>query len=362
MTLLKIFEQEEIYWNERSNSTWLLKGDGNTEFFHSGKWKKRKNTIYALQHENRVIEGDDNLLNHATGYYRDLFGPANKPPIDLNPSCWDEMEKVTSEENEYLVRKFTEEETKKAVFSMEKNTAPGPDHIPVEFYQECWEIIKTDVCGLFEDFYNEHLDVSRLNYGLVTLLPKLKDANKIQQYRPICLLNVKYKIFTKTLTLRLEKVMGRIIDRCQNAFIKGRNIMDGIMCLHEILHDTKRKKKDGIILKLDFEKAYDKISWDFLFGCLENRGFNQKWCKWIKEVVMKGTLSVKLNNEIGSYFQSGKGVRQGDPLSPFLFNLAADSLAKMIKIAQQNKILIGLVPEYIENGVVALQYADLSER
>lgn len=88
MYLLKIFEQEEMYWNEMSNNTWLLKGDVNTEFFQSGKWKENeKETIYALQHEDRIIEGDDNLLKHAIDYYKDVFGPANKPSIQLDPLC-----------------------------------------------------------------------------------------------------------------------------------------------------------------------------------------------------------------------------------------------------------------------------------
>jgi hypothetical protein len=91
-------------------------------------------------------------------------------------------------------------------------------------------------------------------------LPKTKDANTIQQYRPICLLNVIFSFFNKTLILRLEKVMSKIINKCQSNIIKNRNIMDGFMALHEILHDTKVKKKDDLVLKLDFEKAYDKIN------------------------------------------------------------------------------------------------------
>jgi len=198
----------------------------------------------------------------------------------MDPSCWSPEEKVSQEESEQLNSKFSEE-IKNVVFSMEKNTAPGPDHIPVEFFQTCWEIIKQDLMFMFEDFENLSLDIGRLNYGTITLLPKIKEANKIKQYRPICLLNVVYKIFTKTLMLRLEKILERMLNRCQTAFLKGRNIMEGVLSLHEILHDTKVKKKGGLILKLDFEKAYDKLNWEFLLDGLTQRGFPQKCCSWI---------------------------------------------------------------------------------
>jgi hypothetical protein len=93
--------------------------------------------------------------------------------------------------------------------------------------------------------------------------------------------------------------------------------MNSVLALHEVLHEIKIKRKVGVILKLDFEKAYDKINWDFLLQCLVKRGFCQTWCVWIRKVLQDGSVSVKINNEIGPYFTSHKGVRQGDPLSPF---------------------------------------------
>jgi hypothetical protein len=105
---------------------------------------------------------------------------------------------------------------------MEKNTAPGPNHMPIEFYQTCWEFLQTDIWLLFQEFHGHELDIGRLNYGTIILIPKIKDANLIQQYRPICLLNVIYKIITKALMLRLEGCMSKIINKAQNAFIKGR--------------------------------------------------------------------------------------------------------------------------------------------
>jgi len=162
----------------------------------------------------------------------------------MDPSCWDSLENISLEDNERLVKHFSEEEVKNTVMTMEINTAPGPDCLSIEFYQVCWEIVKNDIMKMFEDFIENKLDIERLNYGTITLLPKIKEANQIQQYRHICLLNVIYKIFTKTLMLRLEGCMNKIINKVQNAFIKGRNIMDGIMSLHEILHDTRAKKDE----------------------------------------------------------------------------------------------------------------------
>ena len=133
--------------------------------------------------------------------------------------------------------------------------------------------------------------------------------------------------------------------------------MTGIMALHEVLHETKRKHQCGVVLKLDFEKAYDKVCWDFLFQNLITRKFSERWCGWIKQVV-RGTMCVKINNTCGPYFTGHKGVRQGDPLSPILFNFVADCLARMVRKAQRNNIILGLADNLIDKRVAILQYAD----
>ena len=125
--------------------------------------------------------------------------------------------------------------------------------MPVEIFQGCWKIIKKDILELFHEFWEGELNVSRLNYGIITLLPKVTDAEKINQYRPICLLNCIYKWITKVLNIRLEPVAEKLILPSQSAFMKKRNIMSGVMALDEILHETKDRKKTGIVLKLDFE-------------------------------------------------------------------------------------------------------------
>ena len=125
---------------------------------------------------------------------------------------------------------------------MKNNTAPGPDGFTVEFYKAFWPSIREDVKEMLDNLYEGHLELWRLNYGVIILIPKVKPAINVKQFRPICLLNVIYKIITKTLTIRLTAVIDKIISPYQTAFILGRNILEGVVILQEILHELKSKK------------------------------------------------------------------------------------------------------------------------
>jgi hypothetical protein len=267
------------------------------------------------------ILGTESILEHASDFYRELFGPGTGDTLELDDGLWPLDEWVTDEENLELTKQFQEEEIRRALFQMERNKIAEPDGFPIEFFQTCWEFMKEDICELFMDFHVGTLDIKRLNYGTITLLPKVKDANRIQQFRPICLLNCLYKWFTKLLTMRLEPVAKRLIHKSRSAFIQGRNIMNGVMALHEILHETKRRKEVGVLLKIDFEKAYDKVHWGFLVKCFKAIGFCDMWCSWLNQVLYNGTIALRVNNVNDPYFQSHKGVRQGTPFPPFFLTL-----------------------------------------
>ena len=127
---------------------------------------------------------------------------------------------------------------------------------------------------MLDDLHAGHLDLWRLNYGVIILIPKIKLPNNVKQFRPICLLNIIYKIITKVLTMRLTKVASRVISNFQTAFIPDRNILDGIVILHETLHSLEMQKEEGVIFKLDFEKAYGRVSWTFLEEVLVTRNFS----------------------------------------------------------------------------------------
>ena len=140
-------------------------------------------------------------MRHATEYYTKLFGPEEDHNIHIDQSLWNELEKVSNLDNELLRRLSLNKKSKMLCFQMGKNKAAGPDKIPIEFFQTCWNIVKRDIIQLFSDFHEGLVDISRINYGVITLLPKVSNATKIQQFRPICLLNCLYKLITKTSTL-----------------------------------------------------------------------------------------------------------------------------------------------------------------
>jgi len=244
--LLHIFEEEELYWFKRSHETWLHKGDNNTDYFHRiANGRRRRSTIISLTDGDQEIVGTPQLLEHATNYYKSLFGPASSSTISLSSGLWDDAPKISSEDNDFLCRPFSEEEIKYVIFQMEHNKAAGPDAIPIEFFQTYWEIIKVDIMEMFEDFHKGKLDVSRFNYGIITLLPKISDASRIQQFRPICLLNCIYKWITKVLTIRLSPYAEKLICKEHTAFMKGRNIMNGMMVCMKCFMRQRGKRTLG---------------------------------------------------------------------------------------------------------------------
>ena len=168
---------------------------------------------------------------------------------------------------------------------------------------------------------------------------KVSNPETVSDFRPISLLNISQKLLTKILADRLQSVILKLVHKNQNGFIRSRSIQDYLAWSFEYIHQCHHLRRRAIVLKLDFEKAYDKLNWDFLYECLKQRGFGIKWCDWFKLVMSSGTASVKLNNTTGSYFKSGSGVRQGDPLSPLLFVLAADFLQSMINKAEDLGLL-----------------------
>jgi hypothetical protein len=159
-------------------------------------------------------------------------------------------------------------------------------------------------------------------------------------------------------TNRISEVAHTVVRPTHTAYMPGRHILEGVVVLHETIHKLHRKKLDGVLLKIDFEKAYVNVKWDFLQQDLRMKGFDPKWCKWIQEFISHGSVGIRVNEDIGHYFQIRKGLQQGNTLSTNLFNIVADMLAIMIKRAKEDGQVSGLIPHLVDGGVSILQYAD----
>jgi hypothetical protein len=146
------------------------------------------------------------------------------------------------------------------VNEMKTDTAPGPDGFPVTFFKRFWAPLKHGILHILNDFVLGCIDIARLNFGILSLIQTVPGVDQISQYRPIALINVIFKIISRAYASKHDPIANMIISPNQTVFIEGRNILDGPLALIEIIHDIRTRKQSGVLLKLDFEKAYDRVN------------------------------------------------------------------------------------------------------
>ncbi|CAJ2656345.1 unnamed protein product [Trifolium pratense] len=190
------------------------------------------------------------------------------------------------------------------------------------------------------EFLNEfHSSASlpkAITASFLTLVPKKDHPQVLSDYRPICLVGCLYKILSKVLAARLKKVIGKLISDCQTTFVPNRQILDGVLVVNELIDFAKRRKDNCLLLKVDFERAYDTVNWNFLEYMMRRMGFAQRWLKWMRACIFTSFMSVLVNGSPTADFVVGKGLRQGDPLSPFLFLIVAEGLTRLMQKAVDN--------------------------
>ena len=196
------------------------------------------------------------------------------------------------------------------------------------------------------------------NASFICLIPKVRDPSKLEQYRPISLVGALYKIISKVLASRLKKVLPAIVDESQSAFLKNRGILDSVLMANEVVEELRKKGRSGLCLKVDFEKAYDSVRWEFLYDMLHRMGFHNLWITWIRGCMEFASISVLVNGSPSKEFKPSRGLRQGDPLAPFLFLVAAEGLAGIVRQALKVNMLSGLKIGSKELEICILQFAD----
>ncbi|KAL0327239.1 UNVERIFIED_CONTAM: putative mitochondrial protein [Sesamum angustifolium] len=246
---------------------------------------------------------------------------------------------------ESLLRPYTEMEVTKAFFSMSPLKSPGPDGIPPLFYQKFWHVVKSDVISCVINFLNSRVLPTGFNDMNIVLIPKCKQPQSLSQYRPISLCNVVYKIASKSIANRLKPWLDSIISRAQSAFVPGRLITDNVLVAFETNHflQTHSKgRKHFMNLKLDISKAYDRVEWSFLRKVMGKLGFPSAFIDLIMLCVSLVSYSFLLSGSQFGSITPQRGLRQGDPLSPYLFLLCIESLCSLFRAAADRGTIPGV--------------------
>ena len=200
--LNNLLAKEETKACQRSRDRFIKEGDRNTSYFHAiASQRKRKKKIDVLDGPLGPVDSDAEMLSVASDFYKNLFAREERANISLGNNFWDPRDLLTPEESEGLEKPFTEEVIKQAVFDSYASCAPGPDGFSFLFYQKFWDLIKTDFMSLVRDFESGSLNVARLNYAIITLIPKEPDARDMKKFRPISLGNCSLKIILKLLLI-----------------------------------------------------------------------------------------------------------------------------------------------------------------
>uniref|UniRef100_A0A803PR88 Reverse transcriptase domain-containing protein n=1 Tax=Cannabis sativa TaxID=3483 RepID=A0A803PR88_CANSA len=227
-----------------------------------------------------------------------------------------------------------EEEVRNALFQMHPDKAPGPDGMTPGFYQRCWNTVGADIIKLVRDFFSNGELPQGLNDTHMVLIPKVKNPTTMSDLRPISLCNILYKILSKVLANPLKVILPQLISDNQSAFVSGRLITDNIMISYEVMHYLKRKRrgKEGYMaVSLDFSKAYDRVEWGFLKDMMHKMGFDDQWVRLVLKCVSSVRYTIlNSDREMGPIIPK-RGIRQGDPLSSYLFLICAEGFSSLIR-------------------------------
>lgn len=325
---------------QKNKNKWCLEGDENTALYHRVlNKKKHKGGVKGIEVDGMWETKPLKVKEHFKKYYEDIF----KKDVECN---WrqelGETNRITDLEKADLEKDFEEKEIKEAIWGCGRNKSPGPDGFTIEFFKTHWEIVKSDLVVAYNEFNKRPKIPKGTNSAFITLIPKVNNPSQVKDFRPISLISSVYKILSKLLANRLKKVLPRIIDRTQSAFVKNRQITDGPLMVNEVVDWARAKKKSMFVFKSDIAKAYDSVSWDYLDSMLEQKGFGEKWCSWVRECLRSGTSSVLINASPSAEFSLGRGLHQGDPIAPFLFTLVMEGLNEAVKKAMISNTYCGI--------------------
>ncbi|XP_027150340.1 uncharacterized protein LOC113750578 [Coffea eugenioides] len=317
------------YWRQKAGIKWLQVGDANTAYFHS-RYRQRRNDNFVSRIKDPAgpwLEDIHDIRRSAVEFVSSLFESEqhgwHAPGLPFT------LPKLSAVDNDMLLAVPGMEELQEVVHGLEVDSAPGPDGFGAGFYQSCWDIIKADLLEAVQAFFQGMRLPRSFTSTSIILLPKIAGAMYWKDFRPISLCNTCSKIISKIVANRLGRVLPALISPWQTGFVSGRGITDNILLTQELVADLDRRlSHPNLMLKLDMEKAYDRVEWPFLLFMLRQFGFAEQVVDIFFRLVSNNWFSVLVNGEAAGFFKSSRGVRQGDPVSPGLFVLISEFLGR----------------------------------
>ena len=338
--LQNYYDKKSKGYYVRSRAKWINEGEtGSKYFLNLEKQRQNNNVIKRVKNQKgEILQREDEILNEISNFYTDLYTSTCVPSSDICEylSGIENLQKITNFESSICDAQLNEKEILAAIHSLKLNKSPGLDGLTPEFYKSFWNNIKTPFVNMLNETYSEEQLPDSLRQAVIALIFKKGNKDLLKNYRPISLCNYDYKILAIILARRLQKVIPNLISLDQTAYIKNRFIGINARFLYDIVEYCENFHKPGILISLDFQKAFDSIEWNFMEKTLETFGFGEKFRKWIKILYTNPCFLVKNNGWISQKRGMTRGIRQGCPVSALLFILCVEILA--LKLKQSNEI------------------------
>lgn len=327
--------QEELLWYQKSRAEWIRDGDKNTSFFHLStivrRWRNRVSSI--RDDDGEWLTDKEAVKNHIVHFFESLFtAESDECSHDLPKNLFPMFREYDWKQ---MNRAFTADEVRSVIMQMGSLKAPGPDGFQALFFQKNWSLVGPNVCKLVFDIMAGNDLPPNLNDTYLMLIPKVDAPEDAKHFRPISLCNVIYKLITKLVVNRLKPVLPQLVSPTQGSYVPGRQISDNVVIFQEVIHSMRSKqgRTSFMAIKIDLEKAYDRLKWSFIHDTLLEMRIPKKFIDIIMKCVSSSSMRVLWNGEPTHSFSPSRGIRQGDPLSPYLFVMCMERLNQLIEEA-----------------------------
>lgn len=356
---LSLRRTEYLILSQQVKNNFLVQADRGSKFFHDliKATRKRRFIASIKGPDGQFTKSQHDMGSQFENYFVKLMGSRIDTTAPSQSIC-DRGPKLDPSCFEGLLAPVTKQDVWEVINAMDNNKSPGPDGFNAKFFKSAWYIIGDDVFEAISEFFASGKLLKQINHSLIALIPKCEGADDVSQFRPIACCNTLYKIISKILANRIAHVIDSLIDSSQAAFVKNRSMIENIFLVQELVRKYARKRSSPrCMLKIDLHKAYDSISWDFLEWMIQSLGFPQQFCNWIMECVSTASFSIVLNGSIYGHFNGQRGIRQGDPLSPYLFVLCMEYLSRDLK-GLTNDASFHMHPACTHDHITHLAFAD----